>query len=297
VPLTLVAGTVESAVAVEPQVDVENARHAVEKFLEASGTPDNLKTAAVRRGIELIFVPYFDMLVVQAAEARPPVRSRLGVTRLSCIALDKEGHYLGADRIDPVRVRRTPSIPFDIADLSTRGVVLEPQRSAEAIGLPGVMSHPVTLERRVRVVYYPLWLARFSYGRSLYHVSVDAVRGEILRGVAPASIRERLTSGVAFMLLFSALIAVTLSNPQVVIMVFAQAPDLGALLAGLLALVLAAAWDRLRFRREVLLEGSRRKQVPVNRPKETRLEAVAALLLQIGTRRRRGFWSSAGGHE
>jgi hypothetical protein len=148
------------------------------------------------------------------------------------------------------------------------------------------MQNAATLERRVKVLYYPLWLGRFSYGRSLYHVSVDAVRGEILRGVAPASIKERLKSGVAFMLVFSALIVAAASSPEFIASLFVQAPDLVALLGGLLLLVLAAAWDRLRFRREVRLEGTRRKQVPVNRPGQTRLETLAKLLIAVGRRRR-----------
>jgi hypothetical protein len=285
VPLTLAAGGVAGASAIEPAIDVERARHTVETFLAGAGTPEDLKATAVRRGIELIFVPFFDLLRVQASESAPPVRCRVSVSRLTSIALENDGKEIEADRIDPDRVRATPSAPFDVADLTARGIVLEPLRSPESIRLPSVMSDPVTIERRVKVVYYPLWLARFSYGRSLYHVAVDGVTGEILRGVAPASMQRRVLAGVGFTLLFSVLVAIVIARPGIWLGLLTHLSGGGAVAAGGILLVLAAAWDRLRFRREVVLEGTVRRQIPINRPKETQLEALAKLLLESGRRR------------
>jgi len=285
VPLTLAAAQVAGSSAIDPLVEVEGARRAVERFLSGDGAPENLKSAAVRRGMELIFVPFYDILLVEASEDRPPVRCRFGVSRFTAISLENEGKDLEADRIDPDRVRRTASAPFDLADLAGRGVVLEPQRPPESIKLPSVMGSPVTIERRVRVVYYPIWFARFSYGRSLYHVAVDAVTGEILRGVAPSSMRRRVLSGVGFTFLFSVLLAIVLANPGLLLRLVSHGLDVGAVVGGGLLLVLAAAWDRLRFRRELVVEGLVRRFQPINRPKETTLEALASLLLKNAGRR------------
>jgi len=289
VPLTLVAPGVAGSTAILPAFDEDRARQIVERFLESPGAPETLREGALRRGIELMFVPFFDILLVQAAEEAPPVRCRLAVVRFTSLALDDGARDLGADRIDPDRVRATATVPYDAVELTARGSVLEPQRRPEAIRLPTIMSEPVSIERRVKVVYYPVWLARFSYGHSLYHVAVDGTTGEILRGVAPASMKRRVLAGVGFTLLFSLLTAAALANPRIVFRLMAHAGDVGAFVAGSLLLVLATAWDRLRFRRELLIEGSTRRQMPVNRPKETTLESIARFLLSAAKSRGRAY--------
>ncbi len=296
VPLTLVASGVGGSAAIEPEVSYEQARRCVETFLSAPGTPDGLKEKAARRGIDLTFVPFLDILLIQAAAEKPPVRCRLGVTRFTAIALEGEGRDIGADRVPTDRVRGTAAAPFDAVGLASRGIVLEPQRRPESIRLPGIMSEPVTIERRVKVIYYPVWLARFSYGRSLYQVSVDGLTGEVLRGVAPARMDRRVLAGAGFTLLFSALAGVVMAHPRILWEMVIHITDAGALIAGGLLLVLAAAWDRLRFRRELVVEGPSRRQQPINRPKETTLEALAGFLFSMAKRRgRRGFprgWDS-----
>jgi len=289
VPLTLVAGATAGSSAILPSFDEERVRHVVEAFLVAQGTPANLRESAVRRSIELLFVPFFDILLVEGAEASAPVRCRLGVARFTAIALEESARDLGADRIDPDRVRKTAGNPFDAVDLATRGAVLEPQRTPESIHLPSIMSEPVVLERRVRVVYYPVWLARYSYGKSLYQVGVDGMNGDVLRGVAPASMNRRVLAGVGFTLLFSVMAAVLVGNPRIIFQLIQHAGDGSAIVIGGALLILAAAWDRLRFRRELLVEGLSRRQIPINRPKETTLDALAQTVLEFGRSRGRAF--------
>jgi hypothetical protein len=291
VPLTLVAPGVTGSTSLEVQVPYERARGAVERFLASPGTPEGLKERAARRGIELTYVPFFDILLIEAAEERPPVRCRMGVARLTAIALEEDGRAVGADRIDTDRVRTAPAAPYDAVALASRGIVLDPQRRPETIRLPSILSEPVTIERRVKVVYYPVWLARFSYGHSLYQVTVDGVSGEILRGVAPSGMKRRLRAGVGFTLLFSLLLAVVVASPRLVLELVTHALDVGAFVAGGLLLVLAAAWDRLRFKRELVVEGTSVRHQPINRPKETALEAMARTLFDFAKRPKKAGWS------
>ena len=290
-PLTLVAPGVAGSSAIDPEVSYEKARHTVQQFLSEKGTPEGLKEKAARRGIDLTYVPFFDILLIQAAEERPPVRCRMGVARLTAIALQDDGRTVGADRIDTDRVRAAPSAPLDAVALASKGIVLEPQRRPESITLPNILSEPVTIERRVRVVHYPVWLARFSYGHSLYQVAVDGLTGEVLRGVAPADMKRRVRAGVGFTLLFSVLVYFVVASPSVLLEMVFHAADVGALIAGGLLLVLAAAWDRLRFRRELVVEGAMRRMQPINRPKVTALEMMARNLLEFAKRRGRAAFT------
>lgn len=285
VPLTIAGAGAVGSGTIEPRVAYEHARHAVETFLGTPGTPEALREGAARRGIELVFIPFFDMILVEAAEERPPVRCRLSAVRLCASALEDGGRAVGADRIDMERVRATPSVPFDAVALAGRGTVLDPQRDPDTIRLPSILSQPVTIERRVKVLYYPVWLARFSYGRSLYQVVVDGVTGETLRGVAPCRMDRRVLEGVGFTLLFSVLIGLVVAEPRLLFEAAIHITDVGAFVAGGLLLVLATAWDRLRFRREVVVEGGARRYQPINRPKETTLEQIAHWLISAARSR------------
>jgi len=292
VSLTLVAPGVAGSAAIEPKISYEAARSVVEKTLSLQGTPDNLKQTAARRGLDLLYIPFFDIVLVQGSEEKPPMRCRLSVTRLTAVALEDDGRDVGADQVQVERLR-LKAAPFAAADLASRGVVLEAQRRPESIRLPGMLGEPVTIERRVRIVYYPIWLGRFSYGRSLYHVTVDGVTGEVLRAVAPSGMKKRVLQGAAFTLLFSILIATAIASPGAVLNLLIRITDIGALLAGGLLLILAAAWDRLRFRREIVVEGATRREQPINRPPETMLEKLAAFFIGLA-KNRRATWVSRG---
>lgn len=288
VPLTLVAPGVAGSAMVDPSVDEARARRIVEGFLATPGTPPGLKERAARRGLDLVFVPWYDTLLVEAAEAPPVLRARLSVARFTALALEGDGREIGADRIDPERVRNAPKAGYDAVAMAARGTVLDARRDPESVRIQNLLADPVTIERRIRVVYYPLWLARFSFGRSLYQVAVDGLTGEILRGVAPARMDRRVLQGVFFTLFFSILLAVVVANPGILLEMILHIADTGALIAGGLLLVLAAAWDRLRFRREVIVEGPARRFQPINRPKQTTLEQMAAFFFdRVRSRRRR----------
>jgi hypothetical protein len=56
------------------------------------------------------------------------------------------------------------------------------------------------LRRRLSIVYYPLWIARYQYKERSYQVVVDGVAGQVLYGKAPGNIFYRaamLVGGMA----------------------------------------------------------------------------------------------------
>src|SRR5437899_13070607 len=111
--------------------------------------------------------------------------------------------------------------------------------------------------------------------------------GAILRGVAPAGMDRRVLAGVGFTLIFSVMAGVLAGNPRIIFELIRHAGDGSAIVVGGGLLVLAAAWDRLRFRRELLVEGRTRRQIPINRPRETALDALARTVPEFGRSRSR----------
>ncbi len=82
--------------------------------------------------------------------------------------------------------------PFDLVALQGRGIVFAPTRTPERfaddvqlrVRVEGDRTRLV--ERRLHILYYPVWQARYQYRGRPYEVAVDGVTGSVLRARAPA---------------------------------------------------------------------------------------------------------------
>ncbi len=171
-------------------------------------------------------------------------------------------------------------IAFDPLELQTQGTVFDPAIDAKSLTpLPQGNPLPVLLEEVVRVVYVPFWIVRCRYRRNLYEASVDGTTGELLEARAPAPRTARLPSAIAVLYLLAAVTALLGKVGLNHLLLLIRLRELGlgaaaAFLAGL-AWLTAWSWDRIRFRWEVLTEGSTHRLVAVNRPPKTLPEKAA----------------------
>ncbi len=102
---------------------------------------------------------------------------------------------LGVDRIRLDELRRgaapVPLEGFDLVELQRRAVVFAPAKSAASLAddtdrrIPVRGERTAVVERQVKLLYYPVWQARFTYQGRPYEIAIDGVRGTILRARLP----------------------------------------------------------------------------------------------------------------
>lgn len=181
---------------------------------------------------------------------------------------------LGVDRIPLESMRRgaTPVAlePYDLVSLQSRASVFAPTKpparfaddSQRRVKVHGDRTGIV--EQRLKILYYPVWQARYKYAGRPYEIAVDGVTGKVLRARAPVQIRQ--AAGVAMGAL--ALAAFCFGRParQIIVsglaighvpgwLVGALGTLVGLGLGGAVALLLAwVGWEAFRQGGEVLLE-------------------------------------------
>ena len=106
---------------------------------------------------------------------------------------------LGVDRI-PLEVMRrgaTPAAlePYDLVALQSRATVFVPTKPPAGFADDAQRRVKVrgdrtgVVEQRLKILYYPVWLARYRHAGRPYEIAVDGVSGKILRARAPVQIR------------------------------------------------------------------------------------------------------------
>ena len=81
--------------------------------------------------------------------------------------------------------------PFDPVALQGRAVVFGPTKPSERFAeestwrLRSTADRTGYVEQRVKLLYYPVWQARYLYRGRSYDVAVDGISGVLLRGHAP----------------------------------------------------------------------------------------------------------------
>lgn len=107
---------------------------------------------------------------------------------------------LAVDRIRLEGMRRGPAPaplePFDLVALQSRATVFAPTKppagfaddSQRRIKVKGDRTGVV--EQRLKILYYPIWQARYRHAGRPYEITVDGVTGMVLRGRAPLEIRR-----------------------------------------------------------------------------------------------------------
>lgn len=184
---------------------------------------------------------------------------------------------------------------FDPTELQREGLVFDPSRGVGEAAPHDPRMH--VLEERIAIVYAPLWVLRCRHGRNLYEVSVDATTGSVLRGRAPAERTARLPQAIGALYALGLAIALVIAAGSDGLRLLLGMREAGLfvgflLLAGLAGLA-AWAWDRVRFRYEVVMQKDARRLAAINRPARTAPERVRDGLFAVALKMlegRRGRW-------
>ena len=114
---------------------------------------------------------------------------------------------LGVGHIRLEEMRRGPSPvllePYDLVALQSRAVVFTPtktpgrfaEESQQRIKVQG--DRTAVLERRLKILYYPVWQARYRHAGRPYDIAVDGVTGAVLAARSPVEIRPAAALTVA----------------------------------------------------------------------------------------------------
>lgn len=266
--------------AVLPALGEREALAAARRCWEGPMVPEGFSMRSLVEAPRLAFLAFYE--VERTLEREGSARRVLLETLDRAPAVSLPGFRIEA--LDPHAIEGSiEPIPFDPAALQRRGLVFDPSRSVgEAVPVDPAVK---LLEERVAVVYLPVWFVRCRYGRNLYEVAVDGATGAVLRARAPAVRDLRLPQAIAAVYLLAFASAFFFKAGLTTLLLLLKLREVGAigglfLLAGL-AWLLAWAWDRIRFRYEVVIEGDARKLVAINRPERTAPEKVRDGLIAL----------------
>jgi len=192
----------------------------------------------------------------------------------------------GIDEIDPIKImneKELTPISYNRAEMEKYGTVLEPRISAEQRieeifnrpELGFVQDNTEIAEKRISILYYPIWRIRWRYQDRTFHTSIDGITGKIIHSRAPA----RQGSRLLWLLAISS--AVGFSVGKLIKMPFlilgGGALGLWILLffiAGLLFFV-ALGWNMVRYSSELVIYGDEKYAEWIGRPKETFFDRLA----------------------
>lgn len=172
--------------------------------------------------------------------------------------------------------------PFDPARLQKSGLVFDPVKSPAQLFPPDEGDR---VDERLTVAYVPFWLVRKRFRLGLYEAVVHGGTGRVVHARAPLARTRKLLEATALVYLLAALVAMPARGWGAIarfLLNFDEPGIAAAFLipAGLLALA-AWAWNRLRFRYELIGDGSVVKRVPINKPAKTFLERATAKALEV----------------
>ena len=223
-------------------------------------TDDRQQNAAMERWFDQPLVEKEDTKVVEQDVVRVGPACDLSELGVDCINLAEMRQ--GAAKV--------PLEPFDPVSLQGRAVVFGPSTPPERFveegtwRLKGEGNQTVYAEERLKLLYYPVWQARYLYCGRSYEISVDGIRGELLRGHAPqeaAGAAELTVGGLALAALGAGRIAGVLFFPhglgagRSASAVSDPGSMLLLLLAAAGAFLVWRGWKRLQGDGEQLLEG------------------------------------------
>ena len=300
--LALIPNTVPRYV-VALGINREEAQAAAQKFLDRPTLSETLHGRI--QEISLCYVPFYEFtgtrlgtfLLKEAAKAPPPTQDgeqEGGFQRwLLTPRAEKEDtrviqqEYvrigpgcdlpeLGLDRIPLERMRRGAAPvalePYDLVALQSRATVFAPTKPPARFAEDSQFrikvrsDHTGVAEQRLKILYYPVWQARYRYLGRLYEIAVDGVTGRVLRARVPVQTRRAAMVAIGAL----ALAAFCFGRParQLVWSALSMGHGrdwvLGALgtllvmgLGGAAALFLAwIAWETFRQEADLLLDDS-----------------------------------------
>jgi DNA-directed RNA polymerase subunit RPC12/RpoP len=227
--LALIPGTVPRHV-VAMGISREAALAAAQKVLARPGLPRALRESGRIQEVSLCYVPFYEFtgarlgtfLLKDGVQVAPVPAEEGGqgpdfqfwvqaplmqkedtrviqqeVVRVgpACDTAD-----LGVDAIHLENMRRGPSPvalePYDVVTLQSRATVLAPTKPPARFIDDSQMRIKVqgdrtgVMEQRLKLLYYPVWQARYRHVGRPYEIAVDGVTGRVLRARVPVEIRQ-----------------------------------------------------------------------------------------------------------
>ncbi len=227
--LVLVPGAVPRS-AVAAQVDMAGARATAQNLLSRPALPTALRLRGRIQEMTLCYVPFYEFsgtrlgsFRMREQEKRPIRLAEDGAAgkdfpewRLEPPTAQEETRLiqqsyakispacdlpeLGVESI-PLQALRQSATPlafeaYDLVALQGRGIVFAPTRTTERFAedvqwrVPVQNDRTSLVEPRLRIIYYPVWQARYQYRGRPYEIAVDGVTGSVLRARLPAGSRR-----------------------------------------------------------------------------------------------------------
>jgi hypothetical protein len=199
---------------VSNQVQRPQAMEAVQGFFSGMNKARDLKRQAEIRELFLVYLPYWRVQAFVAGWMFGRVSSGKDSTKPVEVEVMEEMHWNDAAAdvsefgVHRVSIPKVDLDPYDAEHLHAEAMVFEPIESRSE-ALEEAKLHFVyrgrrkrslkttffekfhLLRRKLSLVYYPLWVARYQYRNRSYEVVVDGVKGHVLYGKAPGNILYR----------------------------------------------------------------------------------------------------------
>ena len=205
------------------RIDRARAETGVRGFLSGMRKARDLSRAAKIEEILLVYLPFWRVEATVAGWLFGRVRKDKDETKPDEHYVFESMHWNDAAvdvtefGVHRIVVSREDLLPFDSQGLHAEAMVFEPSesrtdaleearshflyRSRNAAGQTRTHYENIQLLRpEFSLVYFPVWLARYSYRNRVYQVVIDGVGGKIMYGKAPGNILYRaaaLVTGLA----------------------------------------------------------------------------------------------------
>ena len=290
----------------EPNMDEKAAKIAAQRLLSDNRLAPDVKKLARFYDAGLYYLPIYEFTSQRAGKfvTREIVKLQDGnFEKFQANVLLRDIHHQapavklgdwGIENIHLEKLRQLKAIkPYDPAKLEKKALVfdatirpgstdLETQSLSQTF--PG--DETKLLRKRLRLVYCPVWLIKYTYRNRLYRLVFDAITEQILFGRAPARDTERIPLMVACLAFFTFPISriirsffvgsvqqmgqifVLLSIPLFLVFTFAVS-------------IFSLAWNQFRYSGELVWRGETAAIERVNEPPVTGLERFARLLMSV----------------
>jgi len=207
---------------VSRRVERAQAEKAVQGFFSGIKKARDLKKQAKISDMFLIYLPYWRVHADVGGWRFGRVKAGEDSTKPVEVEIMEEMHWTDAALdvseygVHRITLSKEQLEPFDSEVLHAEAIVFDPAES-HSEALTEAHDHFIYRARRKKnlktthfekfhyfherlsIVYYPLWVSRYSYHKRNYQVVVDGVTGETLYGKAPGNIMYRAAALVGGM--------------------------------------------------------------------------------------------------
>jgi len=291
---------------IEPNLDLKAAKVAARRLLSDEKLAPDIKKQARFYDAGLYYIPIYELTAQRVGKLVTVdiVREHevtKETTKANVIMRDIQHQApavkLGEWGIENIRLNKLRQIKplesFDPTKLEKDSHVFDSTMPAAAteLGRKGLGSslggdETRLLKEKIKLVFCPVWLIKYTYRNRLYRLVLDGVTGKVLFGRAPARDTERIP------IMIAALLFITYPIAQIIrgivtgsiakwgeFLIMISIPAFIVFTAAVF--LLAMAWNQFRYSGEVVWRGDTVEIERVNKPPETRPERMARLMMSF----------------